>query len=341
MARYIGVDLHKSMIAVCIYTPSEEKFEDKKILLKEIDKFKEMILLKTDEVAVESTGNTRYFVDQIREIVKRVKVVNTKKFKAISGSVIKSDKRDAQTIAIHLAKGIIPEIILKDKEHKRVNSLANTRNKLVQLRTVLKNKIHNILIAHGYDTNKEMLSSDKGLDSVPNYAVDEVSVIELEVIVTQIKSLNESIKKLDVELEKRGKQLPGHENITSIKGIGNKSGAILLSSIGDITNYENDKKLASYFGLVPVVYGSNEKIITGHITKQGNKLARTTLVQCTLIAIRYSTYLRTFYEKVKGKKGSGKAIIATARKMVGIIYKTFKEKIIFEDFGNYVIKSAN
>jgi len=50
--------------------------------------------------------------------------------------------------------------------------------------------------------------------------------------------------------------------------------------------------------------------------------------------------LKSFYEKLKTKKGSGKAIIATSRKLLGIIYQTLKEEWEFEDFPNFVIKNA-
>jgi hypothetical protein len=40
---------------------------------------------------------------------------------------------------------------------------------------------------------------------------------------------------------------------------------------------------------------------------------------------------------VKAKRGSGRAIIATARKLLGIIYHTLKNGWVFEDFPNFVI----
>ena len=110
--------------------------------------------------------------------------------------------------------------------------------------------------------------------------------------------------------------------------------------IGDINNFEDEKKLAAYFGIVPRVSNSNETNHQGRITKRGSKLGRTTLVQCTLIAIRHSNYLRAFYEKLKAKKGSGKAIIATAKKLLGIIYQTLKNKWVFEDFPSFVLKDV-
>ena len=93
-------------------------------------------------------------------------------------------------------------------------------------------------------------------------------------------------------------------------------------------------------GIVPHVNDSNEVVRHGRITKRGDKLARTTLVQCTLVAKRYSPYLRAYYDRLKKKRGSGKAIIATARKFLGIIYKTLKNGWIFEDFPNFVIANV-
>ena len=67
----------------------------------------------------------------------------------------------------------------------------------------------------------------------------------------------------------------------------------------------------------------------------GDQIARTALVQSTLIAICCSPYLKTFYEKIKTKKGAGKAIIATSRKMPGIIYNALKNNWVFEDFTKF------
>ena len=113
-----------------------------------------------------------------------------------------------------------------------------------------------------------------------------------------------------------------------------------MSIIGDINDFENEKKLAAYFGIVPRVSNSNETEWQGRITKRGSKLGRTTLVQCTLVAIKYSPYLRSFYERIKAKKGSGKAIIATSKKLLGIIYNTLKNNWVFEDFPSGLIRTT-
>lgn len=162
--------------------------------------------------------------------------------------------------------------------------------------------------------------------------------MEVEVIIAQIRSINEGIARLDTQLVTSGRQLKGHSNLVSIKGIGPRAAAILLSVIGEVGDFESDGKLFSYFGIVPRVSNSNETVQHGRITKRGSKLGRTTLVQCTLVAKKYSTYLNKFYQRIKAKKGGGgKAIIATARKFLGIIYRTMKNNWVFADFPNFVL----
>jgi transposase len=338
MGRFIGVDLHKKSFTVSFYDSESEKHDLRTFKLKAIDVFQRR-LKQDDVISVEMTGNTRYFVEQVKDYVKEVKVINPLQFAVISKSVKKTDKHDAKMIAEFTSKGMIPEINLKDKITSQISSLTQTRDKLVKLRTTLKNKIHGLFNSNGIHLEKKQLTSNKGLKELLKFKLDDIVKVELEVIINQIESLNLGIKKLDKEIIERGKGLDGFDSITSITGVGEKSGTILLCAIGDINNFESHKKLASYIGIIPRVNQSGEKEKHGRITKHGNRLARATLVQCTLVAINYSNYLKKFYSKIKIKKGSGKAIIATAHKLLNIIFDTLKNKWIFEDFKNFKIKT--
>jgi len=210
---------------------------------------------------------------------------------------------------------------------------------MVKLRTALKNKVNNLCSAHGVNLNKESLGTEKGLRAVLAMRFDPLVNLELKIIIDQIRSLNQSIAELEETIGKEGQKLEGHKNLTSIKGIGGLSAGILLSIIGDIGDFSDEGKLAAYFGIVPRISNSNETEHSGRITKRGTKLGRTTLVQCALIAQRYSPYLKSYYEKKKSR-GTGKAIIALARKFLGIIYRTLKNKWLFEDFPNFVLAEA-
>jgi transposase len=328
---FIGVDLHPNSLTVC-YLNEEGQEALATYKLSELAAFVES-LQADDQVAVEATGNTRYFVGQIQAHVAQVVVVNPSQFEVIRKSVKKTDKHDARALAFFLSKGMLPTARLKDERSAQMNSLAQTRDKFVKLRTTLINKMHALHNAHGIKSVKNAFKSEEGLQTALAREWSEIVRIELEVLAGQIRALNEGIKKL----EKSGKEMPGHAKLTSIKGIGAKSAAILLSVIGNIADFASAKKLESYFGVVPKVANSNETVQHGRITKRGSKLGRTTLVQCTLIAVKYSPYLRKFDDRKKAAKGAGKAIIATARKFLGIIYDTLKNNWVFDDFPNFVL----
>jgi transposase len=340
MGRYIGVDLHKNCFTVCCMKKDRYELGEYKVTSEGITKFRDS-LKKSDEVAVESTGNAGYFAREIEGKVRAVRIINPTQFKVITHSIKKTDEKDAVTIARYLSKGLIPEVRMRSKEEARIGSLIGTRDKFVKLRTAMKNKVHNILNANGIVTKKEMFSSEKQLDKICKMELDRDYIFELRIVTDQIKSLNKSIDEINKELNDRGKKLKGYNNLRSIKGIGDTNATIFLNTIGNIEDFADDKKLAAYIGIVPRVSISNDTSHYGRITKMGNKIARTALVQSTLIAIRYNPYLKSFYERLKNKKGSGKAIIATSRKLLTIIYRTLKNDWVFEDFGNYKLAVSN
>ena len=85
------------------------------------------------------------------------------------------------------------------------------------------------------------------------------------------------------------------------------------------------KKYACFAGLAPWVQNSNETIHYGRITKRGPKELRTALVQVVMGLRRMKAKTFTWhmiqrYDILKRSKGSGKAIIATARKIAVIIW---------------------
>lgn len=335
MPRFIGVDLHPNCFTVCVLNQQgTQTFQDYK--LADLEPFTAG-LRRTDSVAVEATGNTRFFCEHLTGRVKRVVVVNPRQFEVIKRSAAKTDKRDAANLALFLSKGLLPEARMKEREQAELSSLVQTRDKLVKQRTALINKLHARSNSHGRPLRKEACASEVGLARLLGQAWGAVERVEVEVIVAQIRGLNAGIRRLDNEITAQGSQLDGHQNLTSIKGVGTKSATILLSVIGNIADFADENKLASYFGIVPSVRQSNETDHRGRITKGGSKLGRTTLVQCTLVAIRYSPYLKKYYERLKARRGAGKAIIATARKFLGIIYQTLKNKWVFEDFPNFVL----
>ncbi|MGE5444747.1 MAG: transposase [Ignavibacteriales bacterium] len=95
--------------------------------------------------------------------------------------------------------------------------------------------------------------------------------------------------------------------------------------------------------LVHIVQGG--KIWNGRITKQGNKWLRWAMVEAVEPAISSNGELKGYYEKIKRRKGSKVAKVATARRLLCIVYRLLKEENSFkvykkDDFINRLRKDG-
>lgn len=334
---YIGVDLHTNSFTICrLAADGAEAFETFQLAPADLERFC-LSLDADDEIAVEATGNSAWFRDQVISCVGRVVTVNPRQFQVIRKSVSKTDRNDARALAVFLSKDMLPETRAKSQAETELGSLTHTRDLLVKQKTRLLNKIHALFNRHGLKLRRESLGSKRALERLEIGRFSALEQVELKVVRDQALSLAAAIAALDREIEAAAKKLDGYDGLTSIKGVGPRSAAVFLSTIGNVDDFEDADKLAAYLGIVPRVSQSNETDHRGRITKRGNKLARTTLVQCTLVAIRYSGYLNSFYRRIKERRGAGKAIIATARKLLKIIFDTLKNNWVFEDFPNFKI----
>lgn len=339
---FIGIDLHKNNFTACFIRKGEEV--EHQIYEFDSDGIKEFQgkLNKKDELAVEAVSNVKYFTEAIQKYVKKVTVVAPGQFYVISNSIKKTDKNDAEALAFYLSKDMLPKARIKAKVYYDISSLIDTRNLLANSKSSLTNRTHSILMRHGVIVPKRRLQGKNAYDKyVMCYDWNEITRLELELIKEQVKHYNESIDLLEKRIEESAKTLKGYDNIISITGIGPLTAAILLTVIGDIDDFESASKLASYFGIVPKVSQSNETDKIRRITKRGSKIGRTTLVTCMFVACQHNAYLKNHFERIKSKRGGGRAMIATARKYLNIIFNTLKNDWIFEDFPNYKYYQRN
>src|SRR3954449_3930980 len=133
MKRYLGVDLHRTQFVVCTRWENGEQ-EIRQWRIGELPKVVEQ-LRNEDQIAVEAMGTTARFYEAVVGRVARVVVVNPHQFKVISESMKKTDRRDAELLALYLAKDLLPEVRMKPQHHRELSHLAETRDLLVKQRS--------------------------------------------------------------------------------------------------------------------------------------------------------------------------------------------------------------
>jgi transposase len=119
----------------------------------------------------------------------------------------------------------------------------------------------------------------------------------------------------------------------SIPGMGLISASTILAEIGNFEDFRTGDKLAAYCGLVPSVYQSAGKLITGHITKHGSPHVRRMLVEVAhaISRTKADSKLKRFYFRIKSRHGAKVAIVALARKVICILHHLIVNGEMFED----------
>ena len=325
----IGVDLHKHQFTNYYLFKNDGVYGKFSTNDKGINCFKNEIKQFMDKgfkikIAVESTGNTRYFKNEIEKLGVEVFVINTMRFKIVCESVNKTDKRDARTISEFLSKDMLPLVNLCSEKSEKLRRLIKVRKQLVKTCVKMKNTIHGILLSLGIESKAGMLNSNKGLDKVGNMIVDNENHLIVETIINTIKNLKVQIKDIDEKLAEMAKGDRAVEILQSLPGTGMINAITARAGIDDIKKFDHHNKLGAYCGLVPWVSCSDEKEHYGKITKRGPVELRTVMVQMVLGMIRCkeekNNRLMVMYRNLKKTKGSGKALIATARKLTKIIW---------------------
>lgn len=277
-------------------------------------------------VAVESTSNARYFKARVERLGIAVTVVNTLQFKVVTKSVKKTDRKDAATLAEFLEKDMLPEARLCSPESEKLRRLLKTRTSLVRTAVTVKNQLHGVLLSMGIEVAKGKLQSKKGRRAARNVLAEQgLPGAAVDPLLETIDRLEEQVKQLEAAIRTAVEGDRAVELIRTIPGAGLITAATIRAFSDDIGRFESYKQFAAYAGVVPWVQESNEQWRVGNITRRGPEELRTALVQIVVGMVRNPKHTARYrlmqrYQAMKRQKGSGKSIIATARKVAKLIW---------------------
>lgn len=118
-------------------------------------------------------------------------------------------------------------------------------------------------------------------------------------------------------------------DLADIFGITESNAIEIISEVGlDMSKWPTVKHFTSWLNLAPNNKISGGKILSSRIPKKKNHAGQ--IFKMAAFAVQRSkNWLAMFYHRIKAKKGTPKAIVATARKIAAIFYKLVREKIKF------------
>lgn len=326
MVRYVGLDVHKRFIEVCILDhKGKVLFRGRADCNREaLERFAQQRLKKSDRVALEATTNTWPVAEILRQFVAAVVVSNPLKIKAIAEAKIKTDKVDAQVLANLLRCDYLPQVWQPDEQTQILRGLITHRTGLATQRARHKNRIQCLLGRLLIQPPCKLLRTKAGVAWLKQVELPPTDRLILESGLRQLEGVEQELAAPDQQLvaiagdESRVRLLMTLPGVSHIVAIG------LLSALGEVSRFRDDDHAASYLGLVPVTRQSGNHCYHGRITKAGNSQARWLLTQSCQHVARHPGPLGDFFRRLAKRKNRQVAIVAVARKLVTIAYLMLK-----------------
>lgn len=330
--KYVGVDLHKHSITVCVMeiVRGKRKVTARRTFsCKSIGAIREFFeKLEDFEAVVEATANYEWFFLLIEDLAKRLLLAHPKKLRVIAESKHKSDKIDAQVLAEFLALDMIPEAWRPPPRVRQHRVLVRHRHWIQGRITSLKCKLRDKL-AH-YNADIAELFTAKGEKHLARLAMSDADRFEVEHLQEQLALLTKQLAKADAKLAEFAETAPAGERearevLDTIPQVGPVTIDVVLSELGDWRRFRSAKRAVSYAGLDPGCRQSDRKQHQLKITKEGSKLLRWVLVEAAWRLVgRYRRWSQ-IYEKLKRNTGScKKAIVGVARRLLCVIFSLLR-----------------
>ena len=327
MKTIMAIDLGKFKSVVCNYiTPGGERsFETIRTSPRVFHDY--FVTHDCDVIVVEVCGIIGWVYDLAEALGIEIKVANTNDERwSWRRTKKKTDKVDALKLAQLEAMNELPLVYIPRKKVRAKRELINYRKQLSERVVQIKNSIRSIL-------DRQALSlpggksgwTQKSLEQLRGWSrpiqkgrMDQLwrgmLAVELDSLDQATTALNAIEEKLDAlnAKDKRVKQLQ------SVGGVGPRTAEAVVAYIDDPKRFKNCKQVGCYVGYTPRQYQSGTMDRNGRISKEGNNLLRSVLVEACWIGMRWNPWIKHTYEKIRrGSKTRKKiAIVATARRLL-------------------------
>lgn len=269
---------------------------------------------------VESTANMWVRIhDTLEDNGIDTLLANPSKTKIIAQAKIKSDKLDARILADLLRAGLAYESYVPPKEFREKRSLIRHRIALIRNGTMLENRVHSLLDKYDYKTDLTDVFGRSGIAWLKALQLSPIDKVITDTSLAAIENINSQIERVSKEIAQYAWDSKDVKIVLSMTGVGVFATMLVVVEIVDIKRFSTPWKLVSYAGLAPGIRESSGKAKKGKITKQGSSWLRWIMVQCATVAVKHDPRLRSFYERLRTRKGHAKAIVATAKEMLVIL----------------------
>lgn len=242
----------------------------------------------------------------------------------------KTDRIDAEVLARALERGGIPVAHVLSPHRRELRRWLNVRRALVESRAQLVTTARGLAREHG--RKLPPCTTRRFADNVTSENLDAELAELISPLLTLLSSITVELKTVEDKLAKLCATEPVVELLATTPGVGPIVAASFVSVVDDANRFHSAHHVESYLGLVPSEDSSGGKRKIGSISKKGNSYLRALLVQSAWSILRSPvvTPLRLWADAVAERRGKKVAVVALARRLVGILWAIWRDGSVYD-----------
>jgi len=265
------------------------------------------------------------------------------------GDKVKTDRRDAMMLAQTLRAGQLTAVWVPDEAHEAMRDLVRLRAQAMRDLRKTRQHLLSFLLRHGLvsEYGHWTLAHRRWLAALTfAHPAQHLAHEEMLQRIERAEALCERLKKAITDLVPQWSLAPVVLAIQALRGVSLIVAAVIVAEVGCFSRFDSPRQLMAYLGLNPSEHSSGATVRRGGITKTGNALARTCLVEAAWtyrfparvtqiirdrlknlpepirnIAWKAQVRLSARYRKLAAAgKPLPKVVVAIARELVGFIW---------------------
>jgi transposase len=321
--HYVGVDVHQRRSSVCILDSHGKPVKEFSVKGNWSELLEQMRLVpRPFGVCYEASCGYGYLHEKFSAVAQSVQVAHPGQLRLIYRSKKKHDRIDAKKLAQLLFMDLVPQVHVPSANVRAWRGLIVYRNRLMNRRVGVKNQVRGLLRNLGIPAPAgKRLWSGKGLKWLKEQAMGELAALQRDMASEELEDLNKRIGRVEKELNRIAQASPAVALLKTIPGVGIRTAEAVAAYIDDVNRFSCNKKIGSYFGLVPCQDASADRNRLGHITRDGPAVVRKFLCEACWRGVRSSPTLRAYFDRVMHDDPDRKkiALVASAHHLARIM----------------------
>lgn len=331
---YIGVDFHARQQTICYLTTDTGEVQFLQLQHHDKQAVRSVYAQFTGQVIVglEASGYSPWFEQLLAELGCEVWLGNAKEIRRRARSRHKNDRRDAELILELMLHDEFPRLYMATVESREVLRMLRYRQKLIKMRTMVKNSLQALALQSGLAKGSRLFSK-AGLQELRCAPMSPVMQWQREQWLQLLEGLNQRVLEVMQWLQQQSVNDPRLGRLRTHPGIGLLTALCLVHALEPVkVRFRNARKVVGFAGLDPLEDSSAERIRCGSISKAGPRVLRYLLGEAAHLSVKHDDELNRFYKRLVERRGKPKAKVAVTRKLLVRAYIMLRDEIDYAEF---------